>query len=103
MTRLWWMNHKRNVFCLSRQRAFLLAFQAKKRAKTGIFGLQCGQPAAAEPDFLLSERENGRKCWYTFCVSLLCKEHQKSTGWKDLNPETREKVYETDNFVTFNT
>ena len=25
--------------------------------------------------------------WCTFCVSLLCKELQKNTGWVDLNPE----------------
>ena len=40
----------------------------------------------------------GQKRWCTFCVSLLCKELQKSTGWVDLNPETHKKVYESVSF-----
>ena len=54
---------------------------------SGFLGLKTGFRAATQlfrsPFFLFS----GQKCWCTFGVSLLCKEHQKRLTTQDLNPE----------------
>jgi len=77
------------------------SISGKKRAKTGIFGLQCGQPAAAEPVFLLSGAKTTRKRWCTFCVSLLRKEITKKSNVGEWNHKQRRKQIESDNFVPF--
>ena len=55
----------------------------------GLFGLKNGlqssNAAVPEPFFSVFRA----KCWCTFFVSLLCKERQKYTGWKDLNHQTQ--------------
>ena len=61
----------------------------KNRADIVEIGLSDGRSAVRKPDFFISGRENGQKCWCTFCASLLCKERQKGTGWVDLNLKDR--------------
>ena len=77
---------KEASFVYQGKRGFFLLFE-KNRAKYRHFGLSGGGSAVRKPDFFISGSENGRKCWCTFCVSLLCKELQKNTGWVDLNLE----------------
>ena len=51
-------------------------------------GLQSSNAAVPEPVFSVFRAKCvlfARKACVHFCVSLLCKEHQKNTGWKDLN------------------
>jgi hypothetical protein len=43
------------------EQGFSFSISGKKRAKTGIFGLQCVQPAAAEPVFFVIRRKNHPK------------------------------------------
>ena len=47
--------HKRNLFCLPRQKGFFLAFLVKKRANIGKIGLSGGRSAVRKPFFSLQD------------------------------------------------
>ena len=66
------------------KRGFFLHFGQKsgKYRQNRAFRRWINCPEAC---FFISDSKNGQKCWCTFCVSLLCKEIQKGTGWVDLN------------------
>lgn len=71
-------HHKRNLFCLPRQKGLFLAFW-KKSGIYSYIGLPDGGSAVRKPVFSFQAAKTIRNAG-VFCVSLLCKELKKTRG-----------------------
>lgn len=87
------LSHKRNVFCLPRQKAFFLAFYGKIRSKSHKIkhiGIRDGHHGCPEARFFVSGTENSPKMLVYFLRFFALQRSRQSTARGDLNLRIQE-------------
>ena len=89
-------DHKRNVFCLPRQKTFFLAFWGKIQAKSHKMrqnGLREGHHGCPEARFFVSSTENSPKNVVYFLRFFALQRSRQSTARGDLNTNFSYAIY----------